>query len=70
MPTLTATVQICDIKVNQRFRFIRLEDADPTVEYVKIMPSHYRKAGSQFEGACCLPILSLSHGIRTVVQPS
>lgn len=67
--TRTQTVQICDVKLWKRFRFVESNDGDgnPT-EYVKVMPTHYRKADA--EGAVCLPVVRLPRGIRTQVTLS
>jgi hypothetical protein len=68
MLTATRICQICDVKPNQRFRFVRLQDGDPATEYVKIGNTHYRKASA--EHGCCLPVVALAAGIRTRVEPS
>ena len=66
--TATKTEQICNVELRQRFTFVDSYDGDPNTEYVKVMPTHYRKA--DVEGAVCLPILRLSAAIRTRVRLS
>ena len=68
MATATAqrTEQICDVKLRVRFTFA--DGSEGNTEYVKVMPTHYRKADA--EGACCMPVVRLSLGIRTMVKVS
>ena len=62
------SIQICDVKVRQRFVFTDSYDGDSKTEYVKVTPTHYRKAAA--EHGCCMPVVRLSRGIRTQVVVS